>query len=133
MANDIDILFPERSVTLTTGEVVEVHEFSMREGMQANAFAYPLIAALENLFDGAAAEDVGTHLIDKAFGEHADIMLRCTAMATGKPQDWLDALNDEDGQRLTHAVWSVNKDFFIRRLVQMRQAKNFHTPRSLHS
>lgn len=129
MAGDLDILVPDRDVRLKTGEVVEVRAFSLRDGMKANAFAWPLIIELEALFDGAQLDDVAAHLVDETMGRHAEIMVRLISIATGKPIEWLDALDDDDGQALQHILWAVNSDFFTRRLLQVRQARGFATAR----
>lgn len=129
-ADDLAILLPDRRVTLETGEVVEVREFSVRDGLAANAFAFPLIAAIEALFAGDAVDDVAPHLVWQAFGEHIDITMRLLALATGKDVEWLEMLGDDDGQALLVALWGANTGFFTRRLVALRRARQFATPMS---
>ena len=133
MADDVEILFPQREVELSTGESVTVNEFSLLDGLKVDAFAGPLINDLHALFEGAQIEDVSTALIDAAFGRHADIVIRALSIATGKPVEWFESVNDGDGQALVHTLWAVNNLFFIRRLVTVHQAKHFHSQRRLQS
>lgn len=131
MPGDLDILFPDRDVRLTTGEVVTVRELGLEEGLRANGFAWPLIVSLANLFDGADVGDVAPHLIDEQFGIHHAIVMRVLGLATDKSAEWLNALNDSDGQALIHELWEVNRDFFISRLLMILEARRLPTETSL--
>lgn len=121
-AEEHEILFPDREVTLSTGEQVTVNEYSFRDGLRMDAFAAPLIADLRQLLLAEPDEDAMLAQLDQLFGLHAEIVMQAIAIATAKTVEWLDALGDSDGQKLRLTWWSVNRDFFLRRLVRPRQA-----------
>ena len=44
---------------------------------------------------------------------------RLTALSIGKPVDYLDTLDPDDGVKLTIAVFKANIDFFVQRILPM--------------
>ena len=120
MAEDeIEILHPERELTLN-GEQVVVNEFTFIQGMKAGSIAQPLIADMDVLFRDDDAELDGGASYDKLvamFEKHHGVVIQLLCMATGKKTEWFDRLSDTDGQSLLMTFWSVNKSFFINRLL----------------
>lgn len=130
MADDVDILFPDQTVELSTGEKVTVHQFTIEDGMRADTFAYPLVASIHRLCDGAPVDHVPATAVNAVLGRHIEIMFGLLAIATGKSSEWLRALGDVDGQLLISKLWSVNVGFFMHRLVMIHQAKKFQSVKS---
>lgn len=49
--------------------------------------------------------------------DHGDALLAALALASRQPRDWVDALALDDAITLASAVFEVNADFFVRRVV----------------
>lgn len=49
--------------------------------------------------------------------EHGDAVIDAIAIATRRPREWVAGLDLDDAMRLASAVFEVNADFFIRRLL----------------
>ncbi len=117
--NELEILMPDQTLTLGTGDTVTVHEYRFMEGLQVDALAGAMIKRLQDLF--LAAEDAPHtfRLQDLAavFGEQPKIMAALIALACSRDQSWVESLSDQDGQLLMLTWWNVNRSFFVRRLV----------------
>lgn len=49
--------------------------------------------------------------------EHGDAVIDAVAIATRRPREWVAGLDLDDAVSLADAVFEVNADFFIRRLL----------------
>ncbi len=49
--------------------------------------------------------------------EHGEAVIAAVAIATRRPVDWVAGLDLDEAVRLAEAVFEVNADFFIRRLL----------------
>ena len=49
--------------------------------------------------------------------EHGEAVIEAVAIATRRPVDWVAGLDLDEAVRLAEAVFGVNADFFIRRLL----------------
>lgn len=121
-AEDLAVLFPDVDVTVRdpdTGEAVPltVRELRFLEGLRLVATYQPLVSAIAASADGND-EGIDEGAIAAALTEHAEAWIACIAQATGQEAAWLARLSDADGQVLSLAMWSANKDFFGRRLVE---------------
>ena len=114
---EVEILFPDQAVTVTDPETRErvtviVREFRFRESLELRAVSRPLVDAMAaGLADGL---DGAAH--DALMARHADTWLALLSRACGKPEAWLAELRESDGAALDDAMWTANKDFFIRRV-----------------
>jgi len=128
-ADDLGILHPDQTITLA-GEEITVREFPHIDGIKAGAIARAMIEDLGAAIDAdAASVDYGT--VEDVFSRHTDTLVRLESMSTGKPEDWVRALNDADGRVLDMTFWVVNSGFFTRRLVtgiQLRQEASRAAP-----
>lgn len=130
-ATELMVLFPDVDIEVSdpdTGKPVAltVREFRFREGLEAQAIARPIIAALAEMIpdpDSAAGPLPDATMIYAAFGTHADAWLTLTGTATGCDVAWLARLADLDSHALTDAMWAANGGFFIRRVVQAAAAR----------
>ena len=129
-AEDLAVLFPDADIPVRdpdSGESVTltVREFRFLEGLRLTAIMRPFIEAL-----GASASDVDVdeQVIAEAMADHAETWLACIAAATGRDVEWLGRLSDQDGQDLSAAMWSTNKDFFMRRLIEVMRRRRKAEP-----
>ena len=49
--------------------------------------------------------------------EHGEAVIEAVAIASRRPKDWLASLDLDDAVRLIEAVFEVNADFFIQRVL----------------
>lgn len=49
--------------------------------------------------------------------DHGDAVIEAVAIASRRPRDWVGNLDLDDAVRLAEAVFGVNADFFVRRLL----------------
>ncbi len=127
--HDLDILFPDREVTVRDPDTdqpvtLTLREFRFREGLEATALARPLIAALAALVPtGAGPAEAGEGegpdalAVESALAAHAALWLELVARACGRDASWLARLGDADGRALSEAMWAANGGFFLRRVV----------------
>ena len=122
-AEDAGILFPDVDVTVRdpdTGEKVTltVREFRFLEGLRLAGTIRPLVESLGVAVPESENEDIDLNVIADAMGAHADIWITCIAQATGRDAGWIGRLSDDDGQALSATMWSANRIFFGRRLIE---------------
>lgn len=135
-ANDVATLAPEQSLRIG-GEVITVRPFGFLEGVSLQAIVAPIVNDLADMAEtrpplaGFAGEhgeaegeagpdpDQSTDLdhLDHIFATHIDTLVTLMALVTGKPEDWVRGLDDASGQALLLTFWTVNRDFFTRRLL----------------
>lgn len=114
---EAEILFPEREVAVA-GETVTVREFGFRQALRLSARAKPLVEALHDALPTDGGE-IDMLALESAFAAHEDITAALMAEATGRPVEWIDALGDRDGRQLLLTFWSVNRHFFLNRMMTL--------------
>lgn len=70
----------------------------------------------------AAAEEAGGLDIEgmlDVYAEHGEVLTEALCIVTGEPRDRIEALGLDDALQLLRALWEVNRDFFVHRLVPM--------------
>ncbi|WP_458068633.1 DUF6631 family protein [Rhodanobacter sp. BL-MT-08] len=112
--NDLAILYPERSAIIA-GVAVTMREYTFAESLKHHA----LIAALSDAMTGIALKGQFADLdsLRAAFGEQADAVMALIAIASDQPVDWVTSLGADDGEQLHMLWWSVNSDFFLKRVL----------------
>ena len=120
--DEIEVLFPDVEVGVQDPDsgiklVVTVREFRFAESLRARPAARPLVEALAAL--GREARDEGREApgaaaLEAIMGAHHEAWLELLARATGRDAEWLARLGDEDGARLSWAMWETNGPFFVR-------------------
>jgi len=113
-ASDLEILHPERMLTLG-GESIEVREFSFLQEMDALPIARPIIRDLTKAF--GSDESPGFSAVEEIFYIHREAFLHLLELSTGKTIEWMSDLSGDEAQLLSMTFWSVNKRFFISRVV----------------
>lgn len=110
-ADELDILHPERDLVIA-GETVTVREIGFAASLRLDQCMAPMIRAFIDLRADPEPYDLAA-----LFGAHPDAWLDFVAATCGKPRAWVEALGDEDGQRLSMTAWTVNSGFFLRRVI----------------
>lgn len=135
-AEQTEVLAPEASLRIGD-ELIEVRPFGFLEGVSLGPAVAPIVHALADMAESTpavvgAADEHGEaegeagpddqspddlDRLNEIFAAHLDTLLQLMARATGKPVEWIKALPDDDGQALLMLFWTVNRDFFTRRLL----------------
>lgn len=113
-ADDLEVLHPERMLTLG-GETIEVREFSFLQEMDALPIAQPIIRDLAKAFGGE--ESPGFSDVEQIFYRNREGFVRLLELATCKSTEWMEKLAGGEAQMLAMTFWSVNRRFFISRVV----------------
>lgn len=112
---DADVLFPDVDLSIG-GKTVTVREFRFFEGMKLAREAAALLRDMASLLsDSVAAADLAD--IGDLFANHEQILSMLLQTSTGQDAEFIAGLNDSDGQKLLITFWTVNKAFFINRLL----------------
>ena len=115
--NAAEVLHPERTLTIGDKEVT-VREFSFRDGLELGPLMQPMMSRLDAVV--ADGSDL-SGLFDVLYAHH-ELLELMLLKATGESKEWLDTLDALQGDRLVMALWTVNGDFFTRRLATRRIA-----------
>jgi hypothetical protein len=76
----------------------------------------------------AAIKPIAQHLVNgdpdwlALLTEHSDAILDALAIATRRPREWVEALSLDDAVQLATALFEVNVDFFVQRVVPAIQS-----------
>ncbi len=76
----------------------------------------------------AAIKPIAPHLVNgdpdwlALLTEHGDAILDALAIATRRPREWVEALSLDDAVQLATALFEVNVDFFVQRVVPAIQS-----------
>lgn len=117
-ANDLDVLFPDRSLPLIGGKAVTVRELRFEEQIQHHALLSRITEDLAAMPLDALESAAGVNLVlDVVFG-HWPSLRPLVALSVGESEEWVSDLSGEDGETLVLVWWSVNQGFFIRRLLR---------------
>ena len=119
-AEDLEVLFPDREVTVRdpdSGEPVTltVRELRYLDSLEIFVVARPFLARLADATGGGS--DVSLAAVQGALAEHAETWLAILSRATGRDAPWLARLSVRDGDALALALWTANADFFCRALL----------------
>ncbi|MCL2344956.1 MAG: hypothetical protein FWC58_03770 [Desulfobulbus sp.] len=109
--DDLDILHPDAEMVVG-GETIMVRALTFGQQLRLGRELRGLTDAIKAAHD----EDRGVIGFMDAFSENGEGILKLLEAATGKPGDWIESLDDKQGEDLLALFWSVNQDFFVRRL-----------------
>jgi hypothetical protein len=129
-AGDLAILHPERAATIA-GVALVVREYTFAESLRHQALVSALCDAMTGVALTGEFHDMDS--LRAAFGDNADILLRLVAIACDQPLAWVQGLSAIDGEQLFLLWWSVNADFFLRRVllsVQLHKVRQLDGPTS---
>lgn len=113
MATDLDVLVPEGKRISIGGEDLTILPIKLKH--------LPVILKALRTFIDTAKTDAGVEKQDwlNIFAEHSDTLLEAMAIATGKPLSWVGDLDIDEGIEIATAVWEVNQNFFVDRVLPM--------------
>lgn len=121
-ATDLEILFPDREITVT-GKTVTVRELRFAEQLQHHHLLAPLAAALESTDPTSLAGAGSINRIYDLLAGHAEQVLALVALCCDQDEAWVHSLPAVDGENLMLTWWGVNCRFFIRRVWRPRLAE----------
>ena len=100
---------------------IQVRRFSFLEGMRLEQECRPLLEELAKVLAPPIASEDGVDYgkVMDIFAQHATELVRLLGVSTGKPEEWVAALDDESGYNLMMAFWGVNYGFFVRRVMMI--------------
>lgn len=118
---DLAKLIPETTIVIG-GSDITVREYNFAQGLRLTPLVMPIVDAIVAI---AAAGDIpDPEALRPTFAENAENVHRLIAESCGKDADWVANLPDADGHALQLAWWTVNSDFFGRRVVQGVVSRN---------
>ena len=107
MGNDTFAVLPPVPVFIEiAGERIDLTPIKVGELPAFARAVQPLAASLSASPDWLAL-----------LAEHGEAVIAAIAIATRRPVDWVAGLDLDEAVRLAEAVFGVNADFFIRRLL----------------
>ena len=125
---DLETLFPGREIS-AGGETLTLSPFKFGQLPTATRLLKPVASALSagGVFSiqsvgGEAqfllASDWPLKVVELVADGGEDV-LKFVAFAAGKPLEWVNGLDADDGIALAKAVLEVNADFFVRRVLPL--------------
>lgn len=128
MDGDLAILFPGTEV-LVSGEVFHVKPFFFGQIPKAVKLTMPVAKALNEsgiLLFRQDASQLGFALatdwpfkLPQIMAEGGEALMELLAFAIAKPRAWFDSVAAEEGLALTKAVFEVNTELFLKRILPM--------------
>ena len=111
MSTDLQAFVPEVKKLNVRGLVIEIGPLTVRQ--------IPVMLKAFSAFRGKAATDSGVQKDDwlVLFSEHTDKIVEAIAVATGQHPDWVYALYPDEVILLAEAIWEVNQDCFVHRVL----------------
>lgn len=107
MGNDMFAVLPPVPVFVEiAGERIDLSPLKVGEVPAFARAVQPIAASLSASPDWLAL-----------LAEHGDAVIEAVAIAARRPRDWVMNLDLDEAVRLAEAVFAVNADFFIRRLL----------------
>ena len=110
---ELKVLFPETSVTLSTGETIALKPFTFGQLPKALSLA----GGVATLVQRAVESDNFQKEVLGVIAEGGEDLLLLIAFGIGKPRAWFDELQTDDGVLLTSEFLAVNFDFFTKRVL----------------
>lgn len=130
-ARSLDAIAPlGQEVSLADGTTITVRPIKLGQLPKFVKAVRPIFGALVALApdssspgdadgQGADPEAVDITAIVELYAEHGEAIADALVIVTGEPRARLDELGLDDAAALILALWSVNRDFFVHRLLPM--------------
>ncbi|UEA17800.1 hypothetical protein K7G92_001030 [Pasteurella canis] len=113
--DELNILFPNANINIA-GVEVEVKEYTLLQQLQHHAQLMPFIQALRN-----AMADKKSFSLDKlmfCISQNYQDVLELVALSTDQSVEFVQNLKGEEAESLLMLWWTVNSDFFTRKVLQ---------------
>lgn len=116
---EIKTLFPNKEITLSTGEVITLKPFTFGQLPQAIKLVEKLGGVLQRLIkEGALADRTKTATaVMVVISEGGEDLINLISLGINKPREWFDSLQSDDGMHLTIGFLEVNLDFFTKKMM----------------
>ena len=111
--SDLNILFPSSTVELSSGAVT-VKPFTFGQLPKVLNKARTIYGAISHLMDGGGDETLVVIEIMSVGGED---LLELVSLSIGKPREFFDTLQMDEGVRLVSTFLEVNLSFFVQRVL----------------
>jgi hypothetical protein len=130
MADDIAVLFPDREVSIN-GAAFDVAPIPFGRLPKAVKLALPLVHVLrESKIVKFAASEKGDEIryeiapdwaekLETLLVDGGEPLMEFVAFAVNQPRTWLDRIRADEGIELVKAVFGVNSDLFVQRILPM--------------
>jgi hypothetical protein len=118
---DLEILYPAGKDVPVGGETLTVKPIKFGQLPQAARLIAPIskqIAAAFKAQDARTVADTAAIFIE-LMATGGDDLLVALGFFVGKPREWFDTLDNDEGLALLNAVFEVNADFFSRRVLPL--------------
>lgn len=115
---ELKVLFPETSVTLSTGETISLKPFTFGQLPKALSLA----GSVSTLVTRAVESNNFQQEILTVIAAGGEDLLQLVSFGTGKPREWFDSLQADDGVKLTSEFLAVNFDFFTKNVLPQFEA-----------
>lgn len=118
---DLDVLFPAGKEIQAGGETLIIKPLKFGQLPQASRLLAPVSKQIAAAFKASGEQtlaDVAAQLVE-LMAESGEDVLRALGFFLGKPREWFDALDPDEGIALLYAVIEVNADFFNRRVLPL--------------
>lgn len=118
---DLDVLYPNGIEVKAGGETITVLPIKFGKVPQASK----LVAPISKQIAAAIKQDGERTVLDTALlfvdllASSGEELLAALGFFVGKPREWFDTLDNDEGLALMNAVFQVNKDFFTRRVLPL--------------
>jgi uncharacterized protein (UPF0264 family) len=119
--SDINTLFPIEEATFK-GETIKVEPFKFGQFPKAIKLLRPITDAVKDA-GIAGMSAAGFSLapdwplrLPQVMDEAGEALIEFVAFAVGKPREWFDDMDGDEGIALTKLVFEVNGDFFVQRI-----------------
>ena len=119
MSAEINILFPGREITLSSGETVTIKPFTFGQIPKAMKLAQKIGDILVTFVKEGSLGDKTkmAGLIMHVITEGGEDLLQLIALGIGKERAWFDTLQSDDGLNVTLAFMEENIDFFTKKMM----------------
>ncbi len=119
--SDLEVLHPAGREVQAGGETIVVKPLKFGQLPQASRLLAPLSKQIAQAFksgDTRTLADTAALFVD-LLATGGDDLLAALGFFVGKPREWFDTLENDEGLALLNAVFEVNADFFSRRVLPM--------------
>lgn len=114
-ADDLAVLNPDATVTIT-GRELTVREYRFVHGLRVRAKARGLVKDLRAQMD--TGEMLTEDVVDVLATHEALVRELMVEAIDGADADWIDGLDDADGETVLLTWWGVCGPFFIRQIAR---------------
>lgn len=118
---DLDVLYPTGKDVQAGGETLTIKPIKFGQLPQASRLIAPISKQLAAAFraDGERTIIDTAALFVDLLASSGEDLLAALGFFTGKPREWFDTLDNDEGLALLNAVFEVNADFFSRKVLPM--------------